>query len=293
MPTGSISEADFLSILLEPPAWADGLPLAGKVWSGSHYLEPPEEPTPASDSPIDAGGPARGRVRDRARRGHRRGHSAIPAERGQSRQHGLRRDVAGDDMPPLFDLVSVPLTDDHKTSCPFHPLTIRRRSSSTPTTSTASAVALVAAAWTGWRRGEGMSREEAIACIRDWEGPVRLGVRRRPRKRSSRARSICGRKARPIAGTIAERYLAETRRIDVAGLPANISDSLRFHPHCPFGPGQLQTLPARPDARPRERPTDRDPPHRARAAERPRLQGRSLRPRPHGRDQALAERDRS
>ena len=47
---GRSREADFLAILLEPPAWADGLPLAGKVWSGTHYLEPPEELTPASDS---------------------------------------------------------------------------------------------------------------------------------------------------------------------------------------------------------------------------------------------------
>ena len=43
VPAGSITEAEFLAILLEPPAWAAGLPLAGKVWSGTHYLEPPEE----------------------------------------------------------------------------------------------------------------------------------------------------------------------------------------------------------------------------------------------------------
>ena len=43
VPAGSITEAEFLAILLEPPAWAVGLPLAGKVWSGTHYLEPPEE----------------------------------------------------------------------------------------------------------------------------------------------------------------------------------------------------------------------------------------------------------
>ena len=35
VPAGSITEADFLAILLEPPAWAAGLPLAGKVWSGA------------------------------------------------------------------------------------------------------------------------------------------------------------------------------------------------------------------------------------------------------------------
>jgi hypothetical protein len=43
--------------------------------------------------------------------------------------------------------------------------------------------------------------------------------------------------ARPIAGTLAARYLDEHRRIDLAALPANIDDVLRFHPRCPFGPG--------------------------------------------------------
>jgi hypothetical protein len=40
-------------------------------------------------------------------------------------------------------------------------------------------------------------------------------------------------RAKPIAGTIAETHLAG-RDIDVAQLPANISDTLRFHPRCPF-----------------------------------------------------------
>ena len=70
VPTGSISEAEFLAILLEPPAWADGLPLAGKVWSGTHYLEPPEEPTPASDNRCRRRLRASGRARSRARRRH-------------------------------------------------------------------------------------------------------------------------------------------------------------------------------------------------------------------------------
>ena len=54
----------------------------------------------------------------------------------------------------------------------------------------------------------------------------------------------------PIAGTLAERYLAETRGIDVAKLPANISDSLRFLARCPFGAGTAAALPARAHARP-------------------------------------------
>ena len=43
--------------------------------------------------------------------------------------------------------------------------------------------------------------------------------------------------ARPIAGTLAARYLADTRGVDLAALPAAIDDVLRFHPRCPFGSG--------------------------------------------------------
>jgi DNA polymerase I-like protein with 3'-5' exonuclease and polymerase domains len=42
-------------------------------------------------------------------------------------------------------------------------------------------------------------------------------------------------KAKPIAGTLAERYLAETRGIDISALPTGIDEVLRFHPRCPFG----------------------------------------------------------
>src|SRR5262245_8490713 len=39
VPRGSITEQEVLAILLEPPAWAVGLPLSGKVHSGQLYLE--------------------------------------------------------------------------------------------------------------------------------------------------------------------------------------------------------------------------------------------------------------
>src|SRR5262249_50324006 len=42
-PLGALSDAEFLSIVLELPAWATGLPLGAKVHSGAHYLEPPEK----------------------------------------------------------------------------------------------------------------------------------------------------------------------------------------------------------------------------------------------------------
>ena len=40
--------------------------------------------------------------------------------------------------------------------------------------------------------------------------------------------------AKPIAGTLAELYLAEIRGIDVSALPPDIDKALRFHPRCPF-----------------------------------------------------------
>ena len=43
--------------------------------------------------------------------------------------------------------------------------------------------------------------------------------------------------AQPLLGSMAERYLDETRHIDVTRLPEDIHRSLRFHPNCVFGPG--------------------------------------------------------
>jgi DNA polymerase bacteriophage-type len=45
-PVGTVTEQDVLAILLEPPAWAAGLPLGGKVHSGPIYLEAPATAEP-------------------------------------------------------------------------------------------------------------------------------------------------------------------------------------------------------------------------------------------------------
>ena len=51
VPIGSITEAEFLAIVLEAPDWAEGLPLAGSVWRGPCYFEPPDEPPPNGPQP--------------------------------------------------------------------------------------------------------------------------------------------------------------------------------------------------------------------------------------------------
>ena len=40
--------------------------------------------------------------------------------------------------------------------------------------------------------------------------------------------------SKPIAGTLAERYLTEIRKLDLTALP-DVDAVLRFHPRCPFG----------------------------------------------------------
>jgi hypothetical protein len=50
-PVGEILEQDVLALLLEPPAWAAGLPLGGKVHSGPLYLEAPATAEP----PVETG----------------------------------------------------------------------------------------------------------------------------------------------------------------------------------------------------------------------------------------------
>ncbi len=55
VPQGSVSEQEVLALLLEPPAWAAGLPLGGKVHCGALYLEAPETaepPPPKTDAEI-------------------------------------------------------------------------------------------------------------------------------------------------------------------------------------------------------------------------------------------------
>jgi DNA polymerase I-like protein with 3'-5' exonuclease and polymerase domains len=52
----------------------------------------------------------------------------------------------------------------------------------------------------------------------------------------ARALDLWG-EAKPIASTIAEKYLGEVRGLDVRALPSEINESLRFHARCPFGPG--------------------------------------------------------
>jgi DNA polymerase I-like protein with 3'-5' exonuclease and polymerase domains len=87
------------------------------------------------------------------------------------------------------------------------------------------------------REVEGLSDDAAIDVIFHWRG--RSSSRRRGSDADARTLELAlalWQAAKPIAGTLAVRYLVEVRGIDVETLPADVP--LRFHRRCPFGLGQ-------------------------------------------------------
>jgi Toprim domain len=92
-------------------------------------------------------------------------------------------------------------------------------------------------------RVEGMTTAEAVSTIREWpDAPASL-----PPSGGGDAEKLAFIKAiwtsaGPLSGSIAERYLDETRHIDVTRLPEDIHRSLRFHPNCIFGSTHLPCL---------------------------------------------------
>jgi Toprim domain len=83
-----------------------------------------------------------------------------------------------------------------------------------------------------------MTRAEAMLAIHDWTAPAKRTFLNGGDEHDRHAFWMgLWTGAQELRGTIAERYLAETRGIDVTRLPADLYASLRFHPHCVFGTG--------------------------------------------------------
>ena len=93
-----------------------------------------------------------------------------------------------------------------------------------------------------WLRDvEGLSDEEALAVLANWEGPTTAPEA----DEGDAARTLdyahrLWRQGVPIAGTPAQHYLARVRRIDIKALPNDSERSLRFHPRCTFGRGRTR-----------------------------------------------------
>jgi DNA polymerase len=236
VPIRSLSDEEFLSILLKLPTWAIGLPLGGKVHSGPHYLEAPEhpaEPLAAADS-----------------------GDAVLEQAVDSYIADVREDVEDrtpdeqtvevvdlEDAAPLTALVSLPLAPGNKVCCPFHddgePSCVVYEDH----------FHCYGCGEHGSRldwlvRAEGMTLTEAALCIHDWPGSAERVSRNGGGTTADKlafAMNIWT-TAGPLVGSIAEQYLDETRDIDITRLPTDIDESLRFCPNCVFGDARLPCL---------------------------------------------------
>jgi hypothetical protein len=82
---------------------------------------------------------------------------------------------------------------------------------------------------------EGLESDAAFELLAKWQGPTSQPHNNEADTLASALR--LWEQAQPIAGTLAEHYLADTRRIDIDKLPDKSNQVLRFHPMCIFSPG--------------------------------------------------------
>jgi DNA polymerase len=230
-PDNTVNEQDVLALLLEPPTWAAGLPLGGKVHSGATYFEGPvtaEPPPPAetAETTLDAF------IADAVNLPNTK-----EVEQGAAEMFLANLDAG---TAPLTALVSLPLDSSNHVSCPFH---------DDPNPSCAIYPDHFHCFGCGahgdrldWlMRVEGMTRAEALDTLYAWDAPS-TQEQQQQQQQSENGKLELAREiwnaTPPLAGTIGEHYLAETRGIDISKLPPTIKSVLRFHPNCIFGAGE-------------------------------------------------------
>jgi DNA polymerase len=224
IPEGTDNLIEFQRLLTALPDWAAGLPIAAKVWTAGRYgkttkappkasrpLAPEKAHPPPNDAPLQA-------------------HDRVDAAAAVSRD---TRDAPT--VVPLADLIGEPLDAHGKIHCPFH-------DDAEPSLHVYDDHYHCFGCGAhgdqiDWlMRVEGLDYGEALDVLRSWSGPTL-----EPRQENDDARNLIRalelwEEARPIAGTLAERYLIETRGINAAALPDNLAETLRFHPRSIFGP---------------------------------------------------------
>jgi Toprim domain-containing protein/CHC2-type zinc finger protein len=209
------STDEFLQLMTQLPGWAEWVPIAAKVWTGNRYTKTGKVPGPIDGAELPIS-PAQ-----------------VPIELSPL---SVDTDDQGEDAQvPLADLIGEPLVGG-KVLCPFHP-------DKTPSLHIFPDhfhcfVCGAHGDQLDWlTQVANLKRENALELLRSWDSP-RVQAQISDEKPEKRAYALnIWRQAEPIAATLAARYLADTRCIELSALRSNIDDALRFHPRCPFGPG--------------------------------------------------------
>jgi DNA polymerase len=85
---------------------------------------------------------------------------------------------------------------------------------------------------------EGLTLQEAYEVVAEWSGDAKHSSRQQQIEQDERGRKYAKRlwlERRPLIGSLAGKYLRDERYVDLAQLPADIDQTLGFHPYCPFG----------------------------------------------------------
>jgi hypothetical protein len=225
IPEGGDDSADeFLRLMLELPEWAEGLPIAAKVWTGKRYAKT-KTATQAAPLQPQVGILGDTEIADEA--------SERTGPIGSISEHNLTDDEDDDVVVPLADLIGEPLING-KIICPFHddhdPSLVIYDDHYHCYVSSCGAHGNAI----DWLMSqEGMTRAQARKYLATWDGPRVARRQDDENERRDYALQLWGQGV-PIADTTAARYLSAVRGIELAALPANIDDVLRFHPRCPF-----------------------------------------------------------
>jgi hypothetical protein len=214
VPDGFGAADDFHRLMTELPERAAGLPVAAKVWTRQRYAKSKGAVKPVQPSTITAAA----------------AQPMAPAPESDDSEE----DDEVETKAALADLISEPIIGG-KICCPFHDDT-------TPSLQIYADhyhcfVCDAQGDQVDWLvQVEGLDRDEARRVLETWDGPAAPVVPNDPEITRANALRLWE-SARPIAGTLAARYLNKTRGVDLAALPTNIDAVLRFHVRCPFGPG--------------------------------------------------------
>jgi hypothetical protein len=214
VPDGFGSEDDFLRILTAVPSWATGLPIAAKARSGRRFCKinaPSTEPDTGTadvpfDDPVDIGNDDNGGEGDDDQDDFWNDGSSNPPPEPEPPRSDAGRDWQGYQSGAReINRIACPVHGGEDQNCAVY----------------------------ADGHGHCFSHCGYIPADEMPDAAESVPQTPQPATKTLKLSIRLWQATVPIRGTLAERYLLETRGLDLATLPG-IDAVLRFHPRCPF-----------------------------------------------------------